>query len=219
MGRKLTVGLVAMALVLPGLSRPARAQDPLPAATFRLHCFDDSAEKTAVEAERIVALLEFAEAHDGEPVYLDAVIQADAGAGACSRDLSEFPDQPGPDEGRARITVDPCRVAPRRHEEGRHCWRPGMVHVKAIGPPMVWSNSIVLPAQADIPETLPYRIRGYGDWLNYQGPFIVHFYDGTGYAYATFHVPDAAVPGVWERARVNADIRKQARADATRQEH
>lgn len=219
MGHLLTAGLIALAMGLPVLPQPAQGPEPLPAATFRLHCFDNSAEKTAVEARGIVALLEFAEAHDGEPVFLDAVIQADAGAGGCSRDRSEFPNQPSPDEGRARITIDPCRIEPRRREEGHHCWRPGMVYVKAIGPPMVWSNSIVLPAQADIPENLPYRIRGYGDWLNYQGPFIVHFYDGTGYTYATFHVPDAAVPGVWERARVNADIWKQARADAIGQEN
>lgn len=206
---RLTVGLVALTLGLPMVPRPARAQEPLPAATFRLHCFDDGAEATAVEAEGVMALLEFAEAHDGQPVYLDAVIQADAGAGGCSRDLSEFPGQPARGPGRARISIDPCRVEPRRREEGRHCWRTGMVDVQASGPPMVLTNSIVLPAQADIPQSLPYRIGGYGDWLNYQGPFIVHFYDGTGYSYATFHVPDAAVSGVWERARVNAATRSR----------
>lgn len=213
MRQQLTVGLIALVMGLPAVPQPARAQEPLPAATFRLHCVDDSAEGTAVEAERILALLEFAEIHDGEPVFLDAVIEADAGAGGCSRDLSEYPNQPWPGEGRARITIDPCRVAPRRREEGRHCWRDGMVDVQALGPPMVLRHSIVLPAQADIPENLPYRIHGYGDWLNYQGPFIVHFYSGTGYSYATFHVPDGTLPGVWERARVNADLWKRARAD------
>ena len=114
MSHRLTVGLVALTLGLPIVPRPVRAQEPLPAATFRLHCFDDGAETTAVEAEGVMALLEFAEAHDGQPVYLDAVIQADAGAGGCSRDLSEFPGQPAPGRGRARITIDPCRVEPRR---------------------------------------------------------------------------------------------------------
>lgn len=207
MNHRLTVGLVALAVGLPILPQPVRAQEPLPAANFRLHCIDDTAEGTAIEVEGVLALLEFAEAHDGESVYLDAVIAADAGAGGCSRDLSENVDQPPPEPGRARITIDPCRVEPRRREEGRHCWRTGMVDVQASGPPMVLTHSIVLPAQADIPETLPYRIGGYGDWLNYQGPFIVHFYDGTGYSYATFHVPDRAVPGVWERARINAATR------------
>ncbi len=213
MGHQLTVGLVAAALTLPGAPGPVRAQEPLPAASFRLHCIDDSAAGTAVEVEGILALLEFAEAHDGEPVFLDAVIEADAGAGGCSRDLSEFPDQPSADGDRARISIDPCRVEPRRRGQGRHCWRAGMVDVQAIGPPMALVSSIVLPAQADIPQTLPYRIGGYGEWLNYQGPFIVHFYSGTGYTYATFHVPDAALPGVWDRARANADIWKQARAE------
>ena len=196
MEHQLTVGLLALALGLPTLPQTARAQEPLPAATFRLHCFDNGAQATAAEAEGVMALLEFAEIHDGEPVYLDAVIEADAGAGGCSRDLSEFPDQPEAGPGRARISIDPCRVAPRRREAGRHCWRAGMVDVQAL----------------DIPENLPYRIGGYGDWLNYQGPFIVHFHSGTGYSYATFHVPDGALPGLWERARVNADLWKQARA-------
>tara|TARA_R110002051_G_scaffold47355_1_gene93810 strand:- start:194 stop:826 length:633 start_codon:yes stop_codon:yes gene_type:complete len=209
MSHRLTVWLVALTLGLPMVPRPVRAQEPLPAATFRLHCFDDGAETTAVEAEGVMALLEFAEAHDGRPVYLDAVIAADAGAGGCSRDLSKFPGQPAPGPGRARITIDPCRVEPRRREAGRHCWRTGMVDVQASGPPMVLTNSIVLPAQADIPQTLPYRIGGYGDWLNYQGPFIVHFYGGTGYSYATFHVPDPALPGVWDRAGVNARNRSR----------
>lgn len=209
MRRQLTVGLIAVAMGLPMMPRSGWAQEPLPAATFRLHCFDDGAEQTAVEAEGILTLLEFAAAHDGQPVYLDAVIAADAGAGGCSRDLSLIPHQPSPEPGRARISIDPCRVEPRRREEGRHCWRTGMVDVQASGPPMVLINSIVLPAQADIPQTLPYRIGGYGDWLNYQGPFIVHFYDGTGYSYATFHVPDPALPGVWDRAGVNARNRSR----------
>ncbi|WP_339915153.1 hypothetical protein [uncultured Brevundimonas sp.] len=204
MRQQFVAGLAALTIGLPGLPQPARAQEPLPAASFRLHCFDDSAERTAVEVEGVLALLEFAENHDGEPVFLDAVIEADAGAGGCSRDRSEFPNQPSPDGNRARISIDPCRGESRRREQGRHCWRDGMVDVQAIGPPMALTSSIVLPAQADIPENLPYRIRGYGDWLNYQGPFIVHFYSGTGYTYATFHVPDAALPGVWDRARVNA---------------
>lgn len=200
-------GLAALTLGLPMTPQPVRAQEPLPAATFRLHCIDDTADRTSSEVDGVLALLEFAEAHDGDAVYLDAVIEADAGAGGCSRDLSENPDQPPPGPGHARITIDPCRVEPRRREEGRHCWRNGMVDIQASGPPMALTNSVVLPAQADIPETLPYRIGGYGDWLNYQGPFIVHFYSGTGYSYATFHVPDAALPGVWERSRVNAAAR------------
>tara|TARA_R110002051_G_scaffold183669_1_gene253199 strand:- start:10 stop:642 length:633 start_codon:yes stop_codon:yes gene_type:complete len=209
MSHRLTVGLVVLAVGLPILPQPVRAQEPLPAASFRLHCIDDSAERTATEVEGVLALLTFAEAHDGEPVYLDAVIAADAGAGGCSRDLSENADQSPPEPGRARITIDPCQVEPDRREDGRHCWRTGMVDVQASGPPMVLTNSIVVPAQADIPETLPYRIGGYGDWLNYQGPFIVHFYDGTGYSYATFHVPDPALPGVWDRADVNARNRSR----------
>ncbi len=204
MTHHLTAGLFALVVGLPLGPQPVQAQEPLPAATFRLSCVDDGAERTAAEVDGVLALLEFAEAHDGEAVYLDAVIVADAGAGGCSRDLSSFPDQPPPGPGQARISIDPCQVEPRRREEGRHCWRAGMVDIQASGPPMVLTHSIVLPAQADIPETRPYRIGGYGDWLNYQGPFIVHFYDGTGYSYATFHVPDVVIPGVWERARLNA---------------
>lgn len=54
---------------------------------------------------------------------------------------------------------------------------------------------------------LPYRFGGYGDWLNYQGPFIVRYQSATGSEHATFDVPDAALSGVWERAHVNADSR------------
>ncbi|GAA0867961.1 hypothetical protein GCM10009116_02860 [Brevundimonas basaltis] len=205
----MVAGAVAWGLAPTG----TQAQTALPSATLRLHCFDNGADTTAAEAEGIMDLLAFAEAHDGEVVYLDAVIEADAGAGLCSRDLSEFPDQPWPEPGRARITIDPCRTAISEGEEGRHCWRDGMVDVQASGPPMARASTIVLPAQTDIPENLPYRIGGYGDWLNVQGPFVVHRYSGTGYDYATFHVPDAALPGVWERARLNAEVWKQGQAE------
>tara|TARA_R110002167_G_scaffold59322_6_gene168152 strand:+ start:1566 stop:2210 length:645 start_codon:yes stop_codon:yes gene_type:complete len=199
--------MLTLAVALPAATQSALAQEPLPAVTLRLQCSDSGTDTTSEEVDAVLSLLEFAEAHDGEPVYLDAVIQADAGAGGCSRDVSEFSDQPDPQVGQARISIDPCRVEPRGGEDGRHCWRAGMVDIRASGPPMVLTNSIVLPAQADIPESLPYRIGGYGDWLNYQGAFIARFYTGTGYSYATFHLPDPGLAGVWERARLNAATR------------
>lgn len=216
--RQQWAALAALTIGLSGLFQPAQAQEPLPAASLRLGCHDEGAEATGDELDRIGDLLEFARAHDGQPVYLDAVIAANDGAGTCSRDLSEFPDQPEPEPFRATITFDPCRIETAEGEEAQRCWRPGMVKIRASGPPLAISNSIILPAQEDLPLSLPYRIYGYGDWLNYQGPFIVRFMSGTGYEYATFDVPDAALPAVWDRARVNADIWTRARVDAIGQE-
>ena len=81
----------------------------------------------------------------------------------------------------------------------------------ANGPPLAYGHSVFLPHEDSLDEGLPYRHGGYGDWLNYQGPFIVRFFEGTGYAYATFDTPSPALPGVWERARCNADHRSCAR--------
>ena len=184
---------------------PAQAQTPLPASSLRLGCHDEGAEATGVEIDGIANLLEFAREHDGRPVYLDAVIEANDGAGSCSRDLSAFPDQPEPEPFRAMITLDPCRAEIAEDEEARHCARPGMVHLRAFGPPLAVTHAIILPAEADLPLSLPYRIAGYGDWLNYQGPFIVRFFSGTGYEYATFDVPDPALSNLWERASLNIE--------------
>ncbi|WP_339930158.1 hypothetical protein [uncultured Brevundimonas sp.] len=207
--RQQWAALAALSIGLSGLSQPAQSQEPLPAVSVRLGCHDEGAEATGTELDRMGDLLEFARAHDGQAVYLDAVIAANDGAGTCSRDLSEFPDQPVPEPFRAMITFDPCRIETAEGEAAQRCVRPGMVDVRAYGPPLAISNSIILPAQEDLPLSLPYRIYGYGDWLNYQGPFIVRYMSGTGYEYATFDVPDAALPGVWDRAGVNAATRPQ----------
>lgn len=185
-----------------GLASPAQAQTlaPLPAIELRLRCFDNSANETAAEIEHIVDLHAFAREHDGQVVWLDAVLTADAGAGNCSRDIETFPDQPAPTGERARITFHPCEAArsrrPCRSDETE-------VAIVANGPPLAFTHSVYLPQQDGLPTDLPYRNGGYGDWLNYQGPFIVRYFEGTGYAYATFTVPAAALPGVWDRAACN----------------
>src|SRR5690606_20963618 len=107
-GMRILVWFTVMAFIgLQGLPVRAQSLEPLPAVQFRLHCFDNSAERTAAEIEAMLALHEFAREHDAEAVWLDAVITADAGAGACSRDVSEFPDQPFPTGERARIIIQP----------------------------------------------------------------------------------------------------------------
>lgn len=184
---------------------PALAQTPataLPAVQFRLHCYDNSAEQTAAEIEGIQALHAFAREHDAKLVWLDAIITADAGAGACSRDVSTFPDQPPPTGDRARITIQPCTT-----EAWADTCRPldTTVQITANGPPLAYSHGIHLPPVESLDDGLPYRHSRYGDWLNYQGPFIVRFFEGTGYAYVTFHPPHPSLPGVWERARCNAE--------------
>lgn len=198
-----TAGLLALTV---GHFAPAtaQAQTPLPGASLRLACHDEGPEATAEEIDRIASLLEFAREHDGQAVYLDVVIAANDGAGTCSRDLSEFPDQTEPEPFRAMITLDPCR-AEIGDEAEPHCARPGMVNVRAFGPPLAITQAIILPAENDLPLSLPYRIAGYGDWLNYQGPFIARFFSGTGYEYATFDIPDPALISVWDRSRVNAE--------------
>lgn len=198
--RSLVCGIAALAIT--GLQAPpVRAQTPLPAVEFRLSCFDDGAEQTAAEIEGLLALHEFARAHDAEVVWLDAVIAADAGAGGCSRDVSAFPDQPGPSGERARIVIQPCVDEPRAEACGG---AERMIRVTANGPPLAYAHAIQLPDTDSLGDDLPYRHGGYGDWLNYQGPFIVRFFEGTGYAFVTFHAPHPALPGVWERARCNA---------------
>ena len=199
--------LLAAPLAPTPAQAQAQAQSPLPAVSLRLGCHDEGAEATRGEVDGIANLLEFASEHDGQVVYLDAVITANDGAGTCSRDLSEFPDQEEPEPFRAMITLDPCRAEGGEDDEGPRCARPGIVHLRAFGPPLAITNPLLLPAQEDLPLSLPYLIHGYGDWLNYQGPFIVRYMSGTGYEHATFDVPDPALAGVWERARLNAEAR------------
>ena len=200
-------GLLAV-MVSHFATAPVQAQTPLPATSLRLGCHDEGDEATGQEIYRIADLLEFAREHDGQAVYLDAVIAANDGAGSCSRDLSAFPNQPEPEPFRAMIVLDPCRAEPTDEAEP-HCARPGMVHLRAFGPPLAITQAIILPAEDDLPLSLPYRIAGYGDWLNYQGPFIARFFSGTGYEYATFDIPDPALTSVWDRARLNVETTRR----------
>jgi len=187
--------LIALALPLVAGTQQATA-DPLPLATIRLSCVPGGSDTLEVEREAMLSLLDFARENDGAPVYLDAAIAADAGAGFCSRDLAtplqdrrEAEDRPG------KITFNGCKADP----EAR-CAEPEMVQIDADGPPLAYRHSIFLPTEASLPRNLPYRLGRYGDWLNYQGPFIARYFEGTGYAYATFHVPDPALGFIWERA-------------------
>jgi len=208
--RKLTMRATVAAGLLAGMVshfavEPAQAQTPLPATSLRLACHDEGAEATGGELDGIAALLEFAREHDGQAVYLDAVIAANDGAGSCSRDLSAHPEQPRPEPFRAVITLDPCPAQAAEGDAEATCGRPGMVNIRAYGPPLAITQAVILPAEDDLPLSLPYRIAGYGDWLNYQGPFIARFFSGTGYEYATFDVPHPALATVWDRARRNAE--------------
>lgn len=185
---------------------PPAAAEPLPAARFRLSCAAGGSADLAAEREAILALLDFARENDGAPVYLDAAIAADAGAGFCSRDLATpLRERRLAEEGPGRITFNGCKLDP-----DARCPEPGMVQIDADGPPLAYRHSIILPAESALPRNLPYRLGRYGDWLNYQGPFIARFFEGTGYAYATFHVPDPALTFVWERA---AGTPRPVRAD------
>jgi len=187
---------------------PAFAVEPLPAASFRLSCYNGDRTDAEGETDAILALLAFAAAHNGEPVYLDAAIEADAGSGFCSRDQA-IPD---PDGDRDREDGRPNRISFNGCMAGDEppCIEVNMVQIDADGPPLAYRHSVVLPLEALLPKNLPYRMGNYGDWLNYRGPFIAHHYEGTGYAYATFHVPDAALAYVWERA---AEMSKRTSTD------
>jgi len=185
---------------------PAFAVEPLPAVSFRLSCFNDDRTDTEGETDAILALLAFAAAHNGEPVYLDASIEADAGSGFCSRDLAIRNPHGGREDSKPnRISFNGCMAG-----EETPCIETDMVQINADGPPLAYRHSVVLPPEALLPKNLPYRMGNYGDWLNYRGPFIAHHYEGTGYAYATFHVPDAALAYVWERA---AEMSKRTSTD------
>ncbi|MBI1406389.1 MAG: hypothetical protein GC145_09715 [Caulobacter sp.] len=186
----------SLAIVAPLCAQAAEPQ-PLPAFSLRLTCDPTDRDKTRAEVDGIQDLMAFAEQNDGRPVYLDAVITADAGAGGCLRDYSGTDKRPSPSADGPVIWIDRCSDAKR-------CWRKGQVQVTALGPPLAVSTSIVLPRPEDIPEFLPYRMGGYGDWLNYQGPFIVRFYDATGFIHAAFTVPDPALTDVWRNAACNA---------------
>lgn len=196
------VWFAAMAFVtLQGPPAQAQTSEALPAIQFRLQCYDDGADQTTAEIEAIKELHAFAARHDAEVVWLDVVITADAGAGSCSRDVSEFPDQPPPTGERARIVFEPRARQARINSSGL---RDEAIQITANGPPLAYTHGVRLPPEEALDDGLPYRRGGYGDWLNYQGPFIVRFFEGTGYAYATFHPPHPGLPGVWERARCNA---------------
>lgn len=190
------ISTLALATALSQIASPAAASEPLPSTSFHLSCVHSTGETLDGEFDAIGALLEFARAHDGEAVYLDAAIEADAGAGFCSRDLATpMKNRVTPGEGPSRISFNGCRI-----ESDRRCIEKDMVQIDADGPPLVYRHSIVLPDEASLPKSLPYRMGRYGDWLNYQGPFIVRFHEGTGHAYASFHVPDAALTYIWRRA-------------------
>lgn len=177
------------------LAAPTFAETILPAATLRLSCVHGDQARVEAEMASVQTLLEFAKAHDGEPVYLNAVIKADSGAGLCARDLAA-PYKSNRTEGKPRrISFDGCKV-----EKGRSCVEKDMAQIDAEGPPLTYRHSVILPYEQSLPKGFPYRIGDYGDWLNYQGPFIARHYEGTGYTYATFHVPDAALSSIWERA-------------------
>lgn len=189
---------LALAAALPMWSVPASAAEPLPSAAFAISCVPGEGATLETVFEAIQALLEFARTHDGEAVYLDAAIEADAGAGFCSRDLATpLGNRIEPGDGPSRISFNGCRT-----ESDRRCIEKDMVQIDAEGPPLAYRHSIVLPDEASLPKNLPYRMGRYGDWLNYQGPFIARFHEGTGYAYASFHVPDAALSHIWQRAAV-----------------
>lgn len=190
------ISVLALATALFQTASPAAASEPLPSASFYLSCVHSAGEALDAEFDAIGAVLEFARKHDGEAVYLDVAIEADAGAGFCSRDLATpMQNRIKPGEGPSRISFNGCRT-----ESGQRCIEKEMMQIDADGPPLVYRHSIVLPDEASLPKSLPYRMGRYGDWLNYQGPFIVRFHEGTGYAYASFHVPDAALAYVWRRA-------------------
>lgn len=188
--------LFTLALIAGLFQAPQAAADPLPVAVFRLSCLHAGKAGLDADREAMLSLLEFARENDGAPVYLDVVIEADAGAGFCSRDLATpLEGRREPDEGPGMITFNGCKV-----DGEARCREPEMVQIDADGPPLAYRHSIILPAEASLPRNLPYRMGGYGDWLNYQGPFIARHFEGTGYAYATFHVPDPALAPIWERA-------------------
>lgn len=194
---------VFISATVPCASAPA--QEPLPAIELRLLCSEAGPDVVAREVESILSLHEFAAAHDAQVVWLDAVIEADDGAGSCSRaagesETDELPDSSESELRRTHITIRTCAST----DEGATCHDDGIVRVLASGPPLVLSRSVHLPHPSKLAENLPYRMHRYGDWLNYQGPFIVRYHQGTGYAYATFDQPDPALSGVWERARCNA---------------
>lgn len=194
------ISVLALTTALFQTTSPAAASEPLPSASFHLSCVHSTDEALDAEFDAIGALLEFARMHNGEAVYLDATIEADAGAGFCSRDLATpMQNRIEPGEGPSRISFNGCRT-----ESDRRCIERDMVQIDADGPPLVYRHSIVLPDEASLPKSLPYRMGRYGDWLNYQGPFIVRFHEGTGYAYASFHVPDAALTYIWRRAAAHS---------------
>ncbi len=199
--KRLAACLMAGLTVSLGWPGAATAQEttPLPAFEFWLHCSENSVEQTQGEIEAIQALHAFAREHDAQVVWLDAVVGADSGAGGCSRDVATHPDQPEAGE-RGRIRFEPCTETNPPMACGP---RDDHVQILALGEPLAYSHSVFLPREDALPTGLPYRFGGYSDWLNYQGPFIVRFFEGTGYAYATFTVPDANLPRVWDRAACN----------------
>src|SRR5690554_3027666 len=99
----LTLALIA------GLSQAplAAAADPLPVAALRLSCLHAGKAGLDADREAMLSLLEFARENDGAPVYLDVVIEADAGVGFCSRDLATpLEGRREPDEGPGMITFN-----------------------------------------------------------------------------------------------------------------
>src|SRR5690606_7769488 len=132
--------LIALALPLVAGTQQATA-DPLPLATIRLSCVPGGSDTLEVEREAMLSLLDFARENDGAPVYLDAAIAADAGAGFCSRDLATpLQDRREAEEGRGAITFNGCKADP----EAR-CAEPEMVQIDADGPPLAYRHSIFLP--------------------------------------------------------------------------
>lgn len=195
---KLTRAVLALFVALSApLAAHAAEPKPLPAFSLKLTCDPTDPDATRQQIAAIQDFMAFAEDHDGQPVYIDAVIVGDAGAGGCMRDYTGKANRPGATGDAPVIEMDLCKTAAR-------CWRKDVVQVTAIGPPLAVSTAIIMPRPQDIPENLPYRIGGYGDWLNYQGPFIIRFHGATGFDHATLTVPDAALADIWRNAACNA---------------
>jgi hypothetical protein len=170
---------------------------PLPAGDLELAC---SGEPTQEEMSSLAEFIDFAEQHDGEPVFVSVSIEADSGAGGCARNVSRET---------SGVTYRVCNNVP-------HLWlctQRDKVFVQASGPGTPFPHGIVLPGERTLPTSLPYSYYSYGQWLNYSGPFIIRYFSGTGFRYASLDIPDPGLDVVWTRAHDNRTVRNGSRRE------
>jgi hypothetical protein len=161
------------------------------------------------EAGRFDRFKDFSEANDGSIIYLSLLINKDCAACGCSR--VESIDNKKRKSTASMKNTDPPANAPIIYIDSTPTTeRKGMIadverrgHEILTLIPDKWAKAayFYVPDYFQIPENGVYRRGAYASMLAYDGPFVVHFEDGTGYQFIYFEPLNEPSPAI--RSDVN----------------